>query len=128
MFFDVYKYRYTGSLFNTLYTEIKHQCLKKFSLDKISVRKNALISSFTSSNPSQFYFRFTILIPRMHHPWQKVWEHEKNMALRARFKKLRGEAYYQGGLILRGAGEGLFSEGARFSRATMFSCKRVISY
>ena len=56
---------------------------------------------------------------------------EKNMVLGARFQKLRREPYYQGGWILRtarenGKGGVIFSERARFSRATMFFCKHVI--
>ena len=47
------------------------------------------------------------------------WGGEKNMALWARFRKLKGVFYYQGGAE--------FSEGARFSRATMLFCKHVIS-
>ena len=54
MFFDMQKYVYSESVFNTLYIEIK-QMLKEFPSDKISGTKNALFS-FASSNSSQFYF------------------------------------------------------------------------
>ena len=51
------------------------------------------------------------------------WGAEKNMALGARFQKLRGGG---GGGLTKGQGKAKFSEGARFSLATMFFCKRVI--
>ena len=44
---------------------------------------------------------------------------EKEMALGARFQKLRGGPYYQEGTE--------FPEGAKFWRATMFFCNHVIS-
>ena len=52
-------------------------------------------------------------------------EAEKNMALGARFQKLRGD------LIIRGAefseGQGELKKKARFWRASMLFCKCVIS-
>ena len=47
MFFDMWKYVYSESIFNTLYIEIKHKSLK--TLDKINSTKMPLFS-FASSN------------------------------------------------------------------------------
>ena len=51
MFFDMQMYIYSEHLFNNLYIENT----KKNPSEKINITKNALFS-FTSSNPSQFYF------------------------------------------------------------------------
>ena len=59
-----------------------------------------------------------MLTPPPHPPTWKKGGAGKNMALEARFQKLRE------GLAVRGTE---FSEGGRFSRATMFLCKCVIS-
>ena len=64
-------------------------------------------------------------------PWQKGGKGggaEKNMALGTRFQKLKGGPYYQEGAdFSKGQVAAKFLEWARFSRATMFFCKRVIS-
>ena len=57
MFFDIYKYVYSESVFNTLYIEIT-QMLKKFSSDKISGTKNALL--FLSRAPTHHSFTFNL--------------------------------------------------------------------
>ena len=66
------------------------------------------------------WFMLGRMICRMHPdpPGKRGGGCKKNMAFRARFQKLRG------GLL---SGRAKFSEEARFSRATMFFCKRVIS-
>ena len=75
MLFDMWKYIYSESLFNTLYAEVKHKFKKKSSY-RINVTKVAEVKhklkkksfaqnkrykkctffSFVSSNSSQFYF------------------------------------------------------------------------
>ena len=63
-------------------------------------------------------------------PWQKGggrggW---KKYGLGTRFQKLKGGPYYQEGAdFSKGQVGAKFLEWARFSRATMFFCKRVIS-
>ena len=42
MFFDMRKYVYSKSAFNTLYVEIKHKSEKKFPSDKTNGTKNTL--------------------------------------------------------------------------------------
>ena len=75
----------------------------------------------------------------MHPHWQKKGGGVavKNMALGARFQKLRGDLLSGGGSILRSAGGGAkFAEGASFSRASchvflqtcFFCCNIVINY
>ena len=69
-------------------------------------------------------------------PPQSIWQKgqgvglgaEKNMALGARFQKLRrGDLLSTGAEFSEGWWGAKFSEEARFLRATMFFCKRVIS-
>ena len=57
MFFDIYKYVYSESVFNTLYIEIT-QMLKKFSSDKVNGTKNALL--FLSRAPTHHSFTFNL--------------------------------------------------------------------
>ena len=67
----------------------------------------------------------------MHPHWQKRGGGVavKNMALGARFQKLRGDLLSGGGSILRSAGGELNSQRGLASRglAAMFFCKRVFS-
>ena len=53
---------------------------------------------------------------RMHPPLTKRGELKKNLALVARFQKLRGDLTSRGAWILRRGGGAKFSEGARFSK------------
>ena len=55
MLFDTLKYVRSENVFKT-------QMLKKIPSDKTNGIKNTLIFSFGSSNSSQFYFQFVILI------------------------------------------------------------------
>ena len=57
MFFEMQKYVYSESVFNTIYTEIK-QLLKKFPSDKINSTKNAYIK--------KCYKKFLFLFKKMH--------------------------------------------------------------
>ena len=50
MFFDMLKYVYSESVFNTLYIEKKHKMLKKFPSDKIKGTKNTIF--FLSLTPA----------------------------------------------------------------------------
>ena len=52
---------------------------------------------------------------------------EKNLALGARFQKLRGNLLSGEAEFSEGQGVAKFSKGTRFSRVTMFFCKCVIS-
>ena len=58
MFFDILKYVYSESVFNTLYIEIKHKSLKKFPSDKTNGTKNALF--FLSRAPTRHSFTFNL--------------------------------------------------------------------
>ena len=53
---------------------------------------------------------------------------KKNMALGARFQKLRGALLSGRVEFSEGQGRAKFSEGARFLRATMFFCKHMNYY
>ena len=55
MFFDMQKYVYSGSAFNTLYIEIKHKCFK-IAFGQNKRHKKRPLFSFASSSSSQFYF------------------------------------------------------------------------
>ena len=61
MCFDMYKYVYSESVFNTQYIEIK-QILKKISFGQNKRYKKCPFFSFASSNSAQLYFYFAILI------------------------------------------------------------------
>ena len=50
MFFDMLKYVYSESVFNTLYIEKKHKMLKKFPSDKTKGTKNTIF--FLSLTPA----------------------------------------------------------------------------
>ena len=58
MFFEMYRYVYSESVFNTLYIEIKHKCKKKFPSDKINGTKHALL--FLSRAPAHHSFNFNL--------------------------------------------------------------------
>ena len=68
IFFDIQKYVYSESVFNTLYIEVK-QMLKKFPLDKISVTKNAHF--FLSRAPTHHYLTFNLRF--LYELKHKVW-------------------------------------------------------
>ena len=57
MFFDLQKYVYSESEFNTLYIE-KKQMLKKFPVDKINGTRNALF--FLRQAPTHHSFAFDL--------------------------------------------------------------------
>ena len=58
MFFDMQKYVYSESVFNTLYSERKHKMLKKLPSDEIDGTKNALF--FLSRAPTHHSFTFNL--------------------------------------------------------------------
>ena len=58
MFFDMFKYIYSSSLFNTICIEIKHKYFKKFASDKVSATKNAPF--FLSWAPTHHSFTFNL--------------------------------------------------------------------
>ena len=58
MFFDMLKYVYSESVFNTLYIEKKHKMLKKFPSDKIKGTKNTIF--FLSLTPAHESFTFNL--------------------------------------------------------------------
>ena len=79
--------------------------------------------------PSDFskYIQFTHSTPSpLPSTWRKRGGGRKKMALGNRFQKLMEQPYDQGCWILWGTGGDKFLEGARFLRATMFFCERVI--
>ena len=72
MSFDMEKYIYFESLYNTLYFDIKHKCEKKFPSDKVNVKKKCSFLSRAQFIRFTFNSQFIYKLKHRLHPSKTV--------------------------------------------------------